>query len=212
MVTCAEMKALEKAADEAGLTYYQMMENAGTGAAEAIAAKWNVAGKNVLIICGKGNNGGDGYVVAGKLSRLDSHVSLISPEGMPTSPEAATNYNLCQEMNLPFIPQKEKILSAIKNADFIVDALYGTGFHGELKEGIRHLIEQINRTDARRITLDLPSGLSGDNDNQPVGLHVHGDMTVTFHDEKPIHRNPLARLGEVCVASIGIENLTTLKI
>ena len=67
MVTCAEMKKIEGAADEAGLTYYQMMETAGSGAADEITAGHKIAGKNILILCGKGNNGGDGYVVARKL-------------------------------------------------------------------------------------------------------------------------------------------------
>ena len=61
-VTSAQMKEIERRADEAGLSYYQMMENAGTGAAEYIASEHSAAGKTVLIFCGKGNNGGDGFV------------------------------------------------------------------------------------------------------------------------------------------------------
>lgn len=64
IVTCAEMKEIEKRASEGGLSYYQMMENAGVGAAEFIVSRIPAKGKQVLVFCGKGNNGGDGFVVA----------------------------------------------------------------------------------------------------------------------------------------------------
>lgn len=201
MVTCAEMKAMEKAADAAGLTYYQMMENAGTGAANEMMSRYPVSGKNILILCGKGNNGGDGYVVARILYGFGGKITLALPEGTPVSPEAMANYDLCREMELPLVDKPE-----VGKADIIVDALYGTGFHGELKEEIRQLIDQINAASAHRISLDLPSGLSGDNDSQSVGLHVAADLTITFHDQKPIHKNPLAHHGEVVIADIGLGN------
>lgn len=204
MVTCAEMKKIERLADEAGLTYYQMMENAGTGAAEEIMAHWKVPGKKILILCGKGNNGGDGYVVGRKLSGFGGKVVLAKVEGAPVSPEAMANYDLCREMDLSMISRQEDILASVKGADIVVDALYGTGFHGKLKEDVRHLVEAVNRAKAVRISLDLPSGLFGDNLSGDVGPHILADMTLPFHDEKPIHKNPLAHLGEVHIISIGI--------
>lgn len=207
MVTCAEMKKIEGAADEAGLTYYQMMETAGSGAADEITAGHKIAGKNILILCGKGNNGGDGYVVARKLYGFGGKITLAALEGPPVSPEAMANYDLCRKIDLPMVSHLSTVLGVVASADIIVDALYGTGFHGELKEDIRHLIEEVNRAEALRISLDLPSGLGGDNASDSVGPHVFAHITVTFHDEKPIHQNPLAHTGQVVTASIGIENL-----
>jgi NAD(P)H-hydrate epimerase len=207
MVTCAEMKKIERAADEAGLTYYQMMENAGSGAADEIMAGHKIAGKNILILCGKGNNGGDGYVVARKLYGFAGKITLAVLEGPPVSPEAMANYDLCREMDLPMVSHLPAVLDVAASADIIVDALYGTGFHGELKEDIRLLIEGVNRAKAFRVSLDLPSGLGGDNAAGSVGPHIFAHMTVTFHDEKPIHQNPLAHTGQVLTTSIGIEAL-----
>ena len=82
-VTSAQMKEIERKADEAGLSYYQMMENAGMGAAEYISSRHPVAGKTVLIFCGKGNNGGDGFVAARKLTEKGALVKLYLAEGRP---------------------------------------------------------------------------------------------------------------------------------
>lgn len=96
IVTCSEMKALEKAADEAGLSYYQMMENAGTRAAELILQHHGQT-ENALIFCGKGNNGGDGFVVARKLREAGVHTQVILVEGPPATNDAKTNYQLIRE-------------------------------------------------------------------------------------------------------------------
>ena len=90
------MKEIEAKAAASGLSYYQMMENAGIGAAEFIMAKEAVAGKQILVFCGKGNNGGDGFVAARKLFQNGARVQLILAEGAPKTEDAIKNRELLQ--------------------------------------------------------------------------------------------------------------------
>jgi NAD(P)H-hydrate epimerase len=233
-VTCEEMKALEKAADAAGLSYYQMMENAGTLASELIVdelskADWLPAydiafdiKPQVLVFCGKGNNGGDGFVVARKLSELGFPVSVILVEGAPTTVDAIANDHL-----LPSAVERisaetflETRLDAFPGAfsGVIVDAVYGTGFHGELTPHAAKVIEWINHSPTQHsgkmvVSLDLPSGLSGDlscsidPSNLSFPLCVKADYTIVFHNLKPVHLCVATQpfLGKVILADIGID-------
>lgn len=88
IVTAAEMKEIEREAAENGLSYYQMMENAGTAAVEFILTKEQIQGKKVLVICGKGNNGGDGYVAARLLYNKGAEVQFIMADGEPKTVSA----------------------------------------------------------------------------------------------------------------------------
>jgi NAD(P)H-hydrate epimerase len=243
-VTCAEMKAIEKAADAAGLSYYQMMENAGTLTTELILAELSTADwipaydvvfdlkPQVLVFCGKGNNGGDGFVVARKLSQQGFPVSVILVEGTPTTPDAISNDRLLPKAVERISVQTflETRLDAFPMAfsGIIVDAIYGTGFHGELQAKVAKVIEWINHTSLQRndphasgphhsgtrnagklvVSLDLPSGLSGDMkaDDLLPALCVQADRTIVFHQLKPVHLSIAAQpfLGKITLADIGI--------
>lgn len=243
-VTCAEMKALEKAADAAGLSYYQMMENAGTLAAELILAELSRADwipsydvvfdlkPQVLVFCGKGNNGGDGFVVARQLSLQGFPVSVILVEGGPTTADAITNDRLLPKPIERISVQTflETRLEAFPGAfsGIIVDAIYGTGFHGALTPNAAKVIEWINHSGGHHaesfpsgrhqsstrssgkmvVSLDLPSGLSGDMDADGLlpGLCVKADHTIVFHELKPVHLSIAAQpfLGKITLADIGI--------
>lgn len=219
-VTSEEMKEIERRADEAGLSYYQMMENAGAGAAEYILSGGPVAGKKVLIICGKGNNGGDGFVVARKLTEQGAFVNLILAEGEPKTADAVKNHQLCRAMSLPEtgltgkgeeqeaekrITDAEKLVAG---ADLIVDAIYGTGFHGVLRETVKRLCRMINRSEAAVYSLDIPSGLNGDTGEAEEDT-IRADHTVVFHRLKPAHtdENCAIYCGKTVCVSIGIEEV-----
>lgn len=209
-VTSARMKEIEKSADEAGLSYYQMMENAGTGAAEYIASKVPVPGKRVLIFCGKGNNGGDGFVVARKLSDRGASAKLVLAEGEPKTEDALANKRICETMEIPMlgVSDEAEITASTAEADLIVDAIYGTGFYGELKEPVRRLISQINRSKAAVYALDIPSGLNGDTGEADPDT-VRADGTIAFHRLKPAHADGSCGVycGETVCISIGIEDV-----
>lgn len=209
-VTSAQMKEIERRADEAGLSYYEMMENAGTGAAEYIAAQGPVTGKSVLVICGKGNNGGDGFVAARRLMSEGAAIRLVLAEGKPITPDAVRNMQRCEEMGIPMIELSEgnAACSLVDGADLIVDAIYGTGFHGALREPVRTLAKRISRSKAAVFALDIPSGLSGDTGEADEDT-VRADSTIVFHRFKPAHLDDRCSVycGQTVCISIGIETV-----
>lgn len=202
VVTCEEMKALETAADKAGLSYYQMMENAGFEAFSMIL-KHHPQTENALVFCGKGNNGGDGFVVARKLLEASIQTRVVLVEGEPQTDDAKTNYRLIQA-NVQILTDDE---IDMRESDLIVDAIYGTGFHGQLRCPADKIITSINHSKAYVAALDIPSGLSGDMEpDEEPGACVKANLTIAFHARKPVHcsRTAAMFLGEVVMADIGI--------
>ncbi|WP_130863872.1 NAD(P)H-hydrate epimerase [Bacilliculturomica massiliensis] len=227
VVTCAEMKAIERAANEGSLSYYQMMENAGTAAAGVIAAGCpecpgsaepeerdgmpHVSGTQIVIFCGKGNNGGDGYVAARRLYQAGAEVTVLTAEGPAGTEDAMKNAELVRALNISvFDPAAcpEPLSHLLSQADIIVDAIYGTGFHGELAGSVRRFTEEINRQKSRALiyALDIPSGLSGDSGQAAEGA-VRAHRTIVFHRLKPVHVKPEAGeyCGEITTVGIGID-------
>jgi len=271
-VTCGQMKLLEQRADASGLSYYQMMENAGTGAAETIMERYSywkafgegavetgelkaVAEENVVdfyeatgrggtmkpsarseeslnddgtkgcvtIFCGKGNNGGDGFVVARHMCQAGYRVTVVLVDGEPRTADSITNFGLLQELPVRIVDMNDSnrsLMSLKEDPDIIVDAMYGTGFRGKLKgNSLKAAIYINNRfkgTDnvilmkpVMVAALDIPSGLRGDmtNDAELDPCSVTAHYTITFHARKPVHLQSFARkyCGEIIVADIGID-------
>ena len=205
-VTAAEMKQLEQQADAAGLSYRQMMENAGAAAAR-LALRAVPEAKSAAVFCGKGNNGGDGFVAARHLANAGLAVRLYLVEGEPVTTDAVYNCGLVRDMGLPVLeldalnqPQQAEFL---KNADLILDGVYGTGFHGALRPAGLAAARWMNEAPGKVLALDLPSGLEADSGNAAEGA-VQAQLTVTFHAAKPCHRLAAAQCGRVEVADIGI--------
>jgi NAD(P)H-hydrate epimerase len=129
IVTTEEMRHIETAADASGLSFDQMMENAGRAVAEAIDIWIGAEGANVLVLVGPGNNGGDGLVVARHLTDMGATVTLYI---WKRDTEADKNWELAQERDIATIfmqddPDLEKLRSLLGEAAIIVDALLGTG-------------------------------------------------------------------------------------
>lgn len=213
-VTCGQMKILERRANEAGLSYYQMMENAGTCAAQIIALKTgnSVKNKKIIVFCGKGNNGGDGFVAARKLKQWGALVTLVLVDGMPVSRDAVTNYKLIKGL-IPTIDMTKTdcpFMEINGRQDVIVDAIYGTGFRGSLNSSALKAAAFINQFHKKAliVALDIPSGLGGDSirESQIDPNAVCARYTITFHKKKPVHIQAFAKkyCGETVVADIGI--------
>ena len=205
-VTAAEMKQLEQRADAAGLSYRQMMENAGAAAAR-LALRAVPEAKSAAIFCGKGNNGGDGFVAARHLASAGLAVRLYLVEGEPVTTDAVYNCGLARDMGLPVLaldalnqPEQAEFL---KNADLVLDGVYGTGFHGALRPAGLAAARWMNEAPGKVLALDLPSGLEADSGIAAEGA-VQAQLTVTFHAAKPCHRLAAAQCGRVEVADIGI--------
>ncbi|MCI2063241.1 MAG: NAD(P)H-hydrate epimerase [Eubacteriaceae bacterium] len=213
VVSCAEMKELERAADAAGLSYYDMMENAGKAAAgiAIFICPSILSGGTTYVFAGSGNNAGDGFVLARILKQKGADVKVVLVSGEPKTTDAITNFKLLKKMDIEVLVGVPDMI----RADLIVDALYGTGFHGEMRSEGAAAVELINSVkDAKVLAIDIPSGLPGDvpaDDPQEfrLGPSVIASTTVTFHAKKQIHeyKDALDRCGNIIVADIGISDV-----
>lgn len=210
-VTPSQMREIERRAAETGISYYQLMENAGDAAAAniiRIMSEKNIHGR-ITMLCGKGNNGGDGYAAARKLSEagLDAACIMLSDEA-GTDIAAKELGDLFAEGLVPVImlsDGKEAVFDALCDSAVIVDCVFGTGFHGELPENIAGILIYAESCNALKIAMDIPSGGNGQTGIACKGT-LHCDYTVTFGLEKiGTAMYPLSEYcGEVIVCGIGI--------
>ena len=203
IVTAAQMKEIERAGDAHGLPYLQMMENAGLAAYAELQKQFPHPGR-LLVVCGKGNNGGDGFVIARAAAKDGWNVTVLLAEGEPKTPDAITNFGSLRDLTVEILHDA----ASAAPADAVVDALYGTGFHGTLRPAGRAACDLMNRqhqNGALLLAVDLPSGINADTGTVAEGA-VRADLTVTFHRAKPLHYMPGSAhyCGEVVVADIGI--------
>lgn len=201
VVTVAQMKQIEKDADANGVSYYQMMENAGTAAYHILRQRVPDA-KQIAVIAGKGNNGGDGFVIARLAAQDGLSVMVILAEGDPVTQDAKTNYALLRSLPVA-IQSIDDVRDII--ADVVVDALYGTGFHGELRPSGQRACALMQSSGAYLIALDLPSGLQADTGIAANGA-VKAQCTIAFDSYKQVHIAETARAfcGTVVLADIGV--------
>ncbi len=176
-----------------------LMENAGKGCAQIIDKQ--VFGKKAVVVCGDGNNGGDGFVISRWLTKFGYDVEIILiGEKSKFSQETAENWKACQKFGLPVNENVE----SIPECDFVVDALFGIGFRGALSGTAKAIVDQINLSSAKVVAIDIPSGL--DADNGLADSCVEADITLSMAAAKPGHF--LGRGKEVCgkleIVPIGI--------
>lgn len=198
-------KDLEEAAVQAGASYLTLMENAGTAAARHMSE--TVLGKHVAILCGKGNNGGDGFVVARHLSAVASKISVVLVQGNPVTESSEQMFRVLphQVEVLDWQTNPEQVRTALYGSNIIVDAMYGIGFRGSLPEELVLLIEAIEHSRATVFALDLPSGAVCDT-GEVHGACISADETISFSVSKPAHFIEPAKshCGTVSVVSVGI--------
>ena len=182
LVTTEQMRSLDRAAiDDYGIPSVVLMENAGRAVAEAAAQMLDGPGR-VVVVCGRGNNGGDGFVAARHLSNRSVPVEVYLLAAVDDlQGDAATNCHIAQQMNLPICesPDPAVLEAALSSADLIVDAILGTGISGAVRGPAKAAISAINQSPARVLAVDIPSGISGDT-GQVMGVAVQADRTLTF--------------------------------
>jgi len=200
ILTAAEMRAAEEAAIAAGTPVEELMERAGKAAAEAI---WRFAGPlPALVLCGPGNNGGDGYVIARELAARGVHVR-VAALAEPRTPVAAA---ACASWSGPI-----EALADAGPAMLLIDALFGTGLGRPLEDETSRILGRLAEQAAVRVAVDLPSGAAAD-DGAILSPVPDYDLTITFQTLKPSHLlQPAARhMGRLVVADIGIEAASQL--
>jgi NAD(P)H-hydrate epimerase len=200
-----------RAIQEFGVPGVVLMENAGRGAAELLVSL-GIHGR-VLIACGKGNNGGDGFVIARHLGNrgFDPHtIVFVRPDEL--GGDAVINYRILERGQYPLQvvldPEGDVFTKELAAAEWVVDALFGTGLSGPVRPPFDKIIEKINARQARVLAVDIPSGLDCDT-GMPMGATVRASHTVTFVAEKLGFKSPTAVqwLGKVHVVDIGMPRI-----
>jgi hydroxyethylthiazole kinase-like uncharacterized protein yjeF len=214
------MKGADRRAQALGMPGFVLMENAGCAVAAATRAiavqteRWDRG--PAVVVCGPGNNGGDGFVAARHLARQGARVVvvLVAAEGRPAGKDSARNWDRLEaesrveRIHTPVARDVAILGQSIEKAAVVVDALLGTGTAGPLREPIRSAVEVVNK--ARRagipvVAVDCPTAvdLTGGDLSDPV---VRAHLSVTFHRPKSglLTRRGRAVAGRVLVAPIGI--------
>src|SRR5437867_964564 len=219
--TAAEMRALDaRAIETLNIPGPRLMENAGRGAAAVMAREWApVRDRRILVLCGKGNNGGDGFVVARHLKAKGARprVLLIGLRAEVTGDarQALGRWRGKVE-EVHDDAGLATVARALAEADLVVDALLGTGLTGPARSLTAQVIEQINRSTARSgvpvVSLDLPSGLGSDS-GALLGHTVRATLTSTFAGlKRSLRLQPAAEYaGRVVVVPIGVPDVEVAR-
>ncbi len=195
-----------RALEEYGISGLILMENAGRGCADLLNSL-GVSGP-VCICCGKGNNAGDGFVIARHLEAqgLAVHVLLLAaPDDLRGDAQANLRILLQAGTPLTVHPADNEIRRELEEAEWVVDALLGTGLRGTVRPPLATVIESINGAGRKVLAVDLPSGMDCDS-GEPWGSCVRADQTATFVAPKAGFRSPASKAwtGRVHVLPIGV--------
>lgn len=196
ILTVAQMTAADREAVERGTESAELMERAGAAVAEAIVARFEP--RQAVVLAGPGNNGGDGYVVARRLrdAGWPVRVEALAPPKTDDAIRAREQWD----------GGTQPLSGRLGQGELVIDALFGAGLDRPLAADAARLARSLQRSAARVVAVDTPSGLSGDT-ARPVGDECfRAALTVTFHRRKPAHALQPGRemCGEVVVADIGL--------
>jgi NAD(P)H-hydrate epimerase len=209
-LTRAEARELDRRAiEEFGIPGLVLMENAGRGIADLLCSLG--ARGPVVICCGKGNNGGDGLVIARHLNGRGLPVRVLlfgRPEDLPE--DAAVNFRILLRSGISMRiwegpVESDALTGELAAAEWIVDALFGSGLRGAVGAPFDRVIAVVNTSAARVLAVDIPSGLDCDT-GQPLGPTVRAHQTATIVAPKKGFMDPAARewLGQVHVIALGL--------
>jgi ADP-dependent NAD(P)H-hydrate dehydratase / NAD(P)H-hydrate epimerase len=218
IVTAAEMREIDRVTSERfGVPSLTLMENAGTAVAEFAATAYPAA-QSFGVICGKGNNGGDGFVVARKLFELGKTVRvLLLGDPKELKGDAAENFRRMGSAPHPSKSAKGGATSTLQmfeawkasgsesvfECDVVIDAILGTGFRPPVSGMYAEAIARMNSVDAPVIAIDIPSGADADVMGEQTGAVARADAIVTFTAPRPAHVYGNLTSGPMVIAPIG---------
>jgi NAD(P)H-hydrate epimerase len=210
ILTREQSRQLDRlAVEQYGMSSLILMENAGRGLADTLE-ELGIPGL-VVICCGRGNNAGDGFVLARHLDLRGHRVRvLLWGRAEQLRGDAAANFHILQKSDVPIEEfgerhDPERLQAALEEAAWIVDALLGTGVQGEPRPPLDAVIDQLNAAAAPKLAVDLPTGLDCDR-GLPSVHTIRAAHTCTFAAAKPGFFAPEARpyLGQLHVLDIGV--------
>jgi NAD(P)H-hydrate epimerase len=208
IVSAEEMRAIDRATSERyGVPSLTLMENAGTAVADYVLAHYASAVR-ILVFCGKGNNGGDGFVAARKLHERRKKVQvLLLADSDNLSGDAAVMFGKLPEPVLAVHSAEElnseRVRSALQVPDLYVDAILGTGFKRPVSGLYADAISIMNKSQTPVVAVDIPSGADADAMSAQRGTIARADAVVTFTAPRPAHVFSLLTAGPTIVADIG---------
>lgn len=213
LLTNAQIRMVDyHAIHDFGISGLILMENAGLAVVEEVTRRIAPGGK-VLVVTGRGNNGGDGFVVCRHLHNGGYDVTLVTlgaEEGIKD--DAFVNFNILRKMglkrhNISQLSQADALKEMIRTSEIVVDAIFGTGLENDVSPLAERVIGDINALSKMTLSIDLPSGICGDN-GQVKKIAVYADVTVCLHAPKcgNILYPGAEYNGELIVKPIGIPN------
>src|SRR5262245_64576540 len=213
VLNAAQMREADKRAiNDIGLPSLVLMENAGRQTVAAMEAMYaDLSERHVGVLCGRGNNGGDGFVVARTLAQRGVDVSVfLVGRVAEVRGDARINLEILGRLGLTVIEVSdsqawELHFSELSDCNLIVDAIFGTGLNAPVSGLVESVIADVNASGIPIVAVDLPSGLSADS-HEPIGPSIEAGLTVTLGAPKlPLVLPPAeARAGDVVIADIGI--------
>jgi hydroxyethylthiazole kinase-like uncharacterized protein yjeF len=208
ILTASEMREVDRiTTDQFGIPSTTLMENAGSAVARFVISEYP-SHNRITILCGKGNNGGDGFVAARHLAEAGRAVTVVllgDPAGLKGDAEAmfaqllSPPFLLMEEANLDDVP----VLDVFEATDLFLDAIVGTGFQPPLRGVAAALAKRINRLEAPVVAIDLPSGWDADSRQPDSPGAFRADAVVTFTSPKLAHLFGNMTRGGIVVAPIG---------
>ena len=209
ILTCEQTRIIEKNQTERGSSYFQLMNNAGVQVGKALISQLGAEkGSKVAVLCGKGNNGGDGFIAAQYLKSRGTEVYALLVDGEPRTEDSirAMEQALSEGVRVMRIWEHEqRVRDIISTADYVIDAVYGIGFKGALNKRIKPVADLVNSTHSKVLSVDLPSGVNCD-DGSVENTAFRADVTVSFSTLKPCHvlYPAMDYCGRTSVAQVGI--------
>ena len=162
---------------------------------------------NFLIICGKGNNGGDGYAIARQLFSKGKNVKIFCISNENMSNDCMINYKICKNMGIKIFYEIEELDKLLLDCNVVIEGIFGTGLNSEIKGIYQEIIEKINTASNNKAiySIDIPSGINGDN-GEIMGISVKADITISFVTYKKGFLNSKIKdfLGKIIIENIGL--------
>lgn len=203
-----QIKKIERLSIQQGQTHLGLMKKAGEQSSNFIKCNLKNHMSKIVILAGSGNNGGDGFIIAQELNKINIDVTVVLMNGTPKSQDAYKCYTQVKNSGIRLVDYDDHYCEKeINKASLIIDSFYGIGFHGEIDQKYTAIFNSVNKSSAKIISIDIPSGLHCD-DSAVSDLHINADISLTFTSLKPCQvLYPSAECcGKVFVLSVGISN------
>jgi NAD(P)H-hydrate epimerase len=205
-ITVKQMMQIEENGHQMGFLRKLMMENAGASTARYILEKYkNLQEKKIMVFAGLGNNGGDSFVVARHLAGFGCKPDVVllgNPDKIKTE-ESVSNWKILEKMDAVNLMVASDPTEILLNVDIIIDGILGTGISGKIREPYATAIDLINKSQAFKLAVDVPSGLDPDS-GSVIDKCVKADVTITYHKMKIGMPKRMDMCGKIIVEKIGI--------